>query len=718
MKQFTCLFESINTLPRIGNGLLLKFQSLGINTIIDLLLHIPQKIIACNFKQSLPQTTVNEVSLVAITIQYYKIPQNQTSFKYKQKKHNQPLQVIASDNLNNVVIINFFNYYSVKYIKDILPIGETKIIKGVFQLFNSNYVINHPEVLSNDDENKKDQYERVYPSVTGLTSKRIASLIKSTLTDNDKVIEALNNIQEWLPDLSTNLLFNQKLPSFKEALCNVHLSNNFKLDDKDASLIRLSLDEVYAYQITLAYLRTKNIKSSQSIAINTSFKESSKRLLDNLGFNLTKGQKETLKDIFNDMKQNQQMIRLVEGDVGSGKTVIALFSMLLVVKNNLQTALMAPTESLANQHFINIEKFASLLGFKVGLLTGSTPAKQRKVILNDLKEGNIDIFIGTHAIFQSNIIFKSLSLVVIDEQHKFGVLQRLSLINKGSNPHILLLSATPIPRTIALAFYGDINISKLKEKPQGRKPIITKSISNDKLNQVIIKVKKALLRKEKIFWICPLVEESEVLELTSSITRYEELLKDINQNQLFLLHGKMKPKEKDQILNAFRVAKSGVLVSTTVIEVGIDIKDCNIIIIEHANNFGLAQLHQLRGRVGRNGDQGVCLLIYDNKTSQTAKKRIQIMEQSNDGFYIAEQDFLLRGGGNILGTQQSGLLPFKIAKIESITNAIEPLKEVAMKYIDRLLNDDTFTLNDNTKLFLKIFNHNIESLSYELLFSG
>lgn len=684
------LLDGIYSLSGVGERLLSTLKKLNINSKVDLLLHLPINLTSVYYKSNLTNITFNSVTTISVTIKDYK-----TNFKTNFKK--KPFQIIAEDSSNNVLLINFFNYYSTAYLKKLFPLDTQVTIKGKFEQFGSKIIVNHPEVVTKiNNTNQEITKERTYKTTHGLTSKRLANLISISLKN-------ANSFPEWL---SKDFIHNLNLPSFTEALENIHLSNNFSLNNTDVNILRIALDEMLAFQLKLHL-----VKASKKLNNGYIFKDKNKlvkTLNNHLPFDLTNSQALSIKEIFTDLKSSKQMIRLLEGDVGSGKTIVAFFSALLAVSSGYQVVLMAPTESLAKQHIENFNKYSNILNIKLALLTGNTKNKERKTILENIKNNNINIIIGTHATFQEDIIFHKLGLVIIDEQHRFGVMQRLHLINKDSNPHILMLTATPIPRTLALTNYGHISISRLLEKPKNRKKIITKSVSNKKIQAILERVTKKVLENEKFFWICPLIEKNEKLDYTAALVRYNSLLKYLPKDNVWLLHGKMKSAEKDSALSSFRNSKKGILVSTTVVEVGIDIPDANIMVIEHADRFGLAQLHQLRGRVGRGENEAYCLLIFSENNSSTSKKRMQVLEESNDGFYIAEKDFELRGGGNVLGTKQSGETPFKIATLE-IQNKY--MKAIA-SYAKYLYTKDNLKYMEYSELLNKIFHFNAKEFNF------
>ena len=445
---------------------------------------------------------------------------------------------------------------------------------------------------------------------------------------------------------------------------------------------RLALDEILSNLIVLSKHRKK---FKESIKKNKLFNSSlSKKILKNLSFKLTQNQENIINEINEDLKSNKKMFRILQGDVGSGKTIVAFLTSANVLEFGCQSALMAPTSILAKQHYILAKKIFDGTKIKIKLLTGKTESKLKKEILKDLKNGQIDLLIGTHALFQKKIEFKNLGFIIIDEQHKFGVKQRMSLAEKGGkNCDVLLMSATPIPRTMMLTFYGDMDVSRITEKPKNRLPILTYSKPEKKINELIKVIEKSLSQNNQVFWVCPLINESQILDYSSVKKRFDWLKKRF-PDEVSILHGELKQDEKDIILEKFLKKKTKILVSTTVIEVGIDFPDANLIIIENANKFGLAQLHQLRGRVGRGHVQGKCILLFKDNLSKNSIQRIKILKKSSDGFFIAEEDMKMRGFGDIIGYQQSGEKFFKIA--DPINH--EDLFIFAENYLKKIENEN------------------------------
>ncbi|MEC9414259.1 MAG: ATP-dependent DNA helicase RecG, partial [Pseudomonadota bacterium] len=468
------------------------------------------------------------------------------------------------------------------------------------------------------------------------------------------------------------------------------------LTNSNPSKERLAYDELLAHQISL-YLISKEINYQKGISI-----KSDNLLIDefvnNLPFKLTNSQKQCFIEISEDMEKPYRMLRLLQGDVGSGKTLVALLAILKAVNDGKQAAFMVPTEILAKQHFESFNKLINPNNHKIDILTGKTNSKQKKEIYKNIKNGSTNIIIGTHALFQEDVTFNNLGFVTIDEQHKFGVHQRLLLTSKNQilPPDVLLMTATPIPRTLELTTYGSMSVSKLTEKPKGRQIIKTAAKPLSKLKETIKSLEKTINSNNKIYWVCPLIEESEKIDLAAAEKRYESL-KKIYPNNVLLLHGRMKSEEREKIMEDFKNGSVQILVATTVIEVGIDIPEATVMIIEHSERFGLSQLHQLRGRVGRGKDKSSCLLLYQTPLGKNAKKRINSLRKTNDGFIIAEEDLLLRGSGEILGTRQSGFHIFKIANL----NENNDLLEIANKNAREIVDNNK--LNENYKLLLKLF---------------
>lgn len=540
-----------------------------------------------------------------------------------------------------------------------LKIGNEIIIRGVAERSFNEIRINHPEFILN--QNEIEEYQPVYYLTYGISNRRVHSLILGAL-------DKMEVFTEWH---SRSIIEKYKLPSFNDAINIIHnnkkkinsqnLIGNFEIAER-----RIAFDELFSNMLALKQFRT-SLYAGKSFKIDNNIKE---EILQKLEFSLTSSQQNVLKEIEQDQQSTKAMNRLLQGDVGSGKTVVAMISMVNAAINGAQSVLMAPTDLLATQHY---EFFKKTIGdkYNVGILTGKTKVAERRVLLSGLENGEIDILIGTHALFQDKVKFSNLAYIVIDEQHKFGVNQRLKLVQKSMegkakkehiSPDILIMTATPIPRSLALANFGDMDVSKITEKPALRKEITTLCMPISKLDNIINAIRKTLDRGEQIYWICPLIDAEEEEYLTDSVTRFKTLDK-VFKGEVGLIHGKMPSAQKEEAMERFRKGETKILVATTVIEVGIDVKKATLMVIEHAEQFGLAQLHQLRGRVGRGSAQSYCILAYGVRTSSIAKKRLSVMKSSNDGFFIAEQDLKLRGSGEVLGVRQSGEQNFIFANL-------------------------------------------------------
>ena len=584
---------------------------------------------------------------------------------------NVPHRVIAHDDTGEI-ILTFF-HAQLPWLEKMLPEGETVIVSGKVEWFNGRASMVHPDYIASlEDSANLPMVEPVYPLTAGLSSKTLGRAMKEALT-------RVPLLPEWI---DPPLLARERFSAFKDALNTMHLPE----DPSDIALEsitrrRLAYDEFLAGQLALALVRAKTRRlSGRPLEGNGRIVS---EIMRHLPYRLTNSQDQAVREIITDLKSPERMLRLLQGDVGSGKTVVGLLSMAHAAESGGQSALMAPTEVLARQHFATIAPLAEKVGLKAALLTGREKGKERNAVLEGLKSGEVDIVIGTHALFQEKVEYHDLVLVIIDEQHRFGVHQRLMLTAKGSAPDMLVMTATPIPRTLVLTAFGDMDVSKLTEKPAGRQPITTAILPMERMGELVERIHKAVNEGQKIYWICPLVEESEVVELTSAEERFESL-KSVFGNKIGLIHGRMNGVEKDEAMRAFKQGETRLLVATTVIEVGVDVPDATIIVIEHAERFGLSQLHQLRGRVGRGDKPSTCLLLYKGPLGEIGQARLKVMRETEDGFRIAEEDLKLRGEGELLGTRQSGTPGFRLASIE----AHGDLLEIARKDARYILTSD------------------------------
>lgn len=613
-------------------------KRLGINCNKELLLHKPNYYIHKNINPSIlknGEIVILDVIITEIIISTSRRSPSKIYVKYADKE---------------ICLIFFSNIP--KWILSKLNTGLKCAIEGKVDSKNHSLQISHPEFIFNGQN--KHIIEPIYPLTYGLKNKQLHNYILSTLrlADLAQSKEAKNDH------------FNE-IENIIEALYILHSPKN-EQDIKD-SRIKMAYYELLANQIAVSHSRNNNIaRPGNAYQIS---QEWHNQIMQNLAFELTDGQQEVLQEIYHDQKNQQSMIRMLQGDVGSGKTLVALLSMLNVIYSSKQAAFMAPTDLLANQHYNFFCKATKSLDIKIALLTGKTKAKERRELLADLDNGNIDILIGTHSLFQEKVIFHDLGYIVIDEQHKFGVMQRMELLAKAKNPDLLVMTATPIPRSLTMTLFGDMSVSLLKSKPKNRPQIITALKSRTKIDELISAMHTKLENNEKVYWVCALIEANEDDDnpgsdkafIQDATSRHAEL-KKIFPEQVGLLHGKMSGTAKDEIMQSFKNGDIKILVSTTVIEVGIDVSDATLIIIENAERFGLAQLHQLRGRVGRGTLASHCILLYEFLAGDI-KTRLTTMRESDDGFYIAEQDLKLRGSGEILGTKQSGNINFNFADL-------------------------------------------------------
>ena len=632
--NYKYLLSDLSTLKGVGTKTTNLLRKKRINNIFDLLWKLPKSFTDRSLSSKIKDLKIGENHTLTIIPKKYSFP----------RIRNLPNRVLCSDDTGELDCV-FFNSYE-GYIKKILPIGKEITISGKVGRFRNKYQLTNPKYMSEDSNLVKQKHNR-YSLTDGISEKVYNKII-------DQIISKLPILKEWH---SKNILSKFNNISWNESVVELHKPENIG-NFKNDFYRRLAFDEIFSTFLVNSEIRKKIKKNKKKNKQFNSKKQN--EIINKLNFNLTGDQMKSLKEINRDLCSSTKMFRLLQGDVGSGKTIVALLSALNTVNSGFQVAFMAPTEILARQHFNFAKKiFGNKLN--MNLISGKSNYKEKKDILNKLFLNKIDIVFGTHAIFQKKVIFKNLGLIIIDEQHKFGVNQRKSLSDKGGdNCDVLLMTATPIPRTLTMTIYGDMDISIIREKPKSRKPIKTYSKLENKIDDIIQFIKKEMVTGNQIFWVCPLIEESKRVDHSSAIKKFE-FLKKLFPNEVSLLHGKTSIDEKDAILNSFLKNKFKILVSTTIIEVGIDFPNANVIIIENANKFGLSQLHQLRGRVGRGNKESVCILMFKSNLSENAKKRINILKKSNDGFVISEEDMNIRGFGDILGFKQSGVKNFKLA---------------------------------------------------------
>ncbi len=655
--NYKYLLSDLTALKGVGVKTTNLLKKKNINNLFDLLWKLPKSYTDRSLSSKIKDLKIGENQTVTVTPQKYLFP----------RIRNLPNRVICSDDTGNLDCV-FFNSYE-GYVKKILPLGKEITISGKISYFKNKYQLTNPKYISEDSSLIK-QVHNQYSLTEGISEKVYNKII-------NQIINKLPVLDEWH---SNEIIKKFGNLSWNKSIVELHKAENIG-KYKDNFYQRLAYDEIFSTFLVNSEIR-KKIKKIKKKGKKINFNLQND-LINKLSFSLTNDQLNSLKQINRDLSTSTKMFRLLQGDVGSGKTIIALLSAYNTVNSGYQVAFMAPTEILARQHY-NLAKEIFPNNKKIELISGKSNYKNKKIILEKLKNSKIDIIFGTHAIFQKKVTYKKLGLIIIDEQHKFGVNQRKKLSDKGGDDcDVLLMTATPIPRTLTMTMYGDMDLSIIKEKPKSRKPIKTYSKLESKIDDVLKFIKKEINSGNQIFWVCPLIEESKKLDHTSAVNKFE-FLKKLFPNQVLLLHGKTEIDEKEKILNNFQKNKFRILVSTTIIEVGIDFPNANVIIIENANKFGLSQLHQLRGRVGRGVKESTCILMFKSNLSENAKKRINILKQSNDGFLISEEDMRIRGFGDILGFKQSGIKNFKLA--DPIHNS--DLFLLAEKEIKRIENSN------------------------------
>jgi ATP-dependent DNA helicase RecG len=629
--------------------------------LIDLLLHLPASVIDRRARPKIRDAVPGTVVTLEVTVDRHRPspPRNARA----------PYLVYASDDTGDVVL----TYFRAKpdYIEKLLPVGGKRYVSGTLQMFDGIPQIVHPDrVVDEAGFAKLSGIDPVYPLTEGLA---LGSLRRA-------IVQALAkwpDLPEWI---SAEVIRRCHFPPIKEALNRVHVPVELTDILPDGPFwSRLAFDELLAGQLALALVRSQLHRPAGDRHAGDGHLR--RKIIDALPYALTSSQREAAAAIAADLQQPVRMLRLLQGDVGSGKTVVALLAAAAVTEVGKQAALMAPTEILARQHIKTITPLAEHAGLRAAILTGREKGKERQDILARLEAGEIDFLVGTHALIQDDVIFKSLALAVVDEQHRFGVRERLALTAKGEAVDVLVLSATPIPRTLVLTYFGDMDVSELREKPAGRQPIDTRAVPMSRLEEVMEAVGRAMSAGKLVYWICPLVEESEAEgtdHLTNATERFESLQKRFG-DKVGLVHGQMKGVEKDRVMAQFAAHEIGLLVATTVVEVGVDVPAATIMVIENAERFGLAQLHQLRGRIGRGSEASTCLLLYREPLGEMSKARLKVIRETTDGFRIAEEDLKLRGEGDVLGVRQSGLPGYRIARPEAHGQLITQARDEALR---------------------------------------
>jgi ATP-dependent DNA helicase RecG len=645
------LFAEVEALKGVGAGIAKPLARLGLERVVDVLFHLPTGTVTRAKVDRLDDAVPGENIVIVVT-----------PVEYKQNGSRGPLRIQAVDQAGDYLSLTYFGAHT-GYARKLLPLGEAKLISGKLELYGQERQIVHPDqILAPDDAIALK--EAVYPLSEGMTARRLAQLA-------EQAIGRAPELPEWI---EPGLLAAKGWPTWREGIATAHHEPG-----DAAARERIAYDEVFANQLALMLVRASTRRRRGTPLSGDGRHRAALRL----PYAPTGAQRRVMGEIEGDMAQATPMVRLLQGDVGSGKTLVALEAMLIAVEAGAQAALLAPTEILARQHFANLQAMMSGLPVRIAILTGRDKGRAREATLMGLAEGSIDILIGTHAIFQEAVAYKRLGLAVVDEQHRFGVAQRMLLTAKAERPpHLLVMTATPIPRTLTLTNYGEMDVSRIDEMPPGRTPVETRVIAGERIDEIVEGLGRHIEAGGQAFWVCPLVEESEIADRGAAEARAAALKLQFG-DRIGLVHGRMKGPEKDAVMAAFQRAELCVLVATTVIEVGVDVPNASLIVVEDAERFGLAQLHQLRGRVGRGAERSVCLLLRGNSLSETARARLATMKNSNDGFFIAEEDLRLRGAGELLGTKQSGEARFRLATAEQIVALTPTAHDDARLLVDR-----------------------------------
>jgi ATP-dependent DNA helicase RecG len=626
--------------------------------LVDLLLHLPASVIDRRARPKIRDAVPGTVVTLEVTVDRHRPTPG--------RNPRAPHLVYASDDTGDVVLTYFRSPPG--YVEKLLPVGAKRYVSGTAQMYDGTLQITHPDrVVDEEGFAKLSGIDPVYPLTEGLA---LGSLRRAMA----QALQKLPDLPEWI---SPEVIRRCKFPKVAEALNRVHVPVELTDILPDGPFwSRLAFDELLAGQLALALVRAQLRRPAGDR--NAGDGHLRKKIIDALPYSLTSSQQQAAAAITDDLRQPVRMLRLLQGDVGSGKTVVALLAAAAVTEVGKQAALMAPTEILARQHIKTITPLAERAGLRVAILTGREKGKERRDILGRLEAGEIDLLVGTHALIQDDVVFKALALAVVDEQHRFGVRERLALTAKGRDVDVLVLSATPIPRTLVLTYFGDMDVSELREKPAGRQPIDTRAVASSRINEVMEAVGRALDKGKLVYWIVPLVEESETVNLTDAEQRFESLRERFG-DKVGLVHGKMRGTDKDRAMAQFAAGETGLLVATTVVEVGVDVPAATIMVIENAERFGLAQLHQLRGRIGRGSEASTCLLLYKEPLGEMSTARLKVIRETTDGFRIAEEDLKLRGEGDVLGVRQSGLPGYRIARTDVHGQLITQARDEALR---------------------------------------
>ena len=654
------LFRPVTALKGIGPRIGKLIEKLAGTHLVNLLWHLPTGLIDRRYAPKIADARPGEVATITVRVRQHRKPPNK----------RMPYKIICGDDTGEIALV-FFHAHE-DYLLKSLPEGEIRVVSGTVDHFGDEVQMTHPDHIGSlEDLDKLKTVEPVYPLTAGITLKVLGRAVEGALA-------AVPDLAEWA---DASFVRKNAWQQWKPALLAAHKpESQADLAPENPARARLAYDELFSNQVALALIRRHMRKARGRKVQGTGALRA--RVAHVLPFELTQAQKRALEEIGADLASDTRMLRLLQGDVGSGKTVVALMAMLVAVEAGAQAVLMAPTEILARQHLATIEPLAKAAGLRIVVLTGRERGKSRESALEALASGAAQLAVGTHALFQDDVEYKNLALAVIDEQHRFGVHQRLTLASKGHAVDVLVMTATPIPRTLMLTAYGDMDVSRLMEKPPGRQPVDTRAVPLGRLEEIIGAVGRAREAGNKVYWVCPLVEESETLDVAAAEARHAQLQERFGAS-VGLVHGRMKGTEKDRVMAGFQGRELDVLVATTVIEVGVDVPDATVMVVEHAERFGLAQLHQLRGRIGRGDKPSTCILLYAAPLTETARARIKVMRETDDGFRIAEEDLKLRGAGEVLGTRQSGMPEFLMVDIHAHADLLAAARDDAALLLER-----------------------------------
>ena len=685
------LFSSLLNINGVGEKKIQLLEKKIGPYIINLLFYLPIKYI--NRFENTSLKNINHGDVLTCEVEIIEI--NIQPYNFRKKNNVSKIITFGINEEKNIRLDIIYFGQNTQYLKNIYKLGNRILISGKFESFNGLGQVVHPDyVVSSNTKNQIPRIEPVYPLFFGVNQKFIFKIIKQS-------IKKIPYVTEWLSD---EVIKKYNFVNWQTSIIKIHNPEN--IHDAEINNIyrkRLAFDELLANQISMLLIKNKISKINNNLQ-STSDSQIVDQLYKNLPFKLTRNQNDVVNEIKKDIYDKKTMVRMLQGDVGSGKTIVALISMLYAISDGSQSVLLVPTEILALQHYNTIKNLLTPMNIDVALLLGETRSshskKERKAIIDNIADGNVKVIIGTHALLSKNVTYKNLSLAVIDEQHKFGVRQRFEITQKSANVNILVMTATPIPRSLALTAYGDMDISIINEKPTGRQPIKTYVLPQSKIKDVLLSIERAIENGALIYWVCPLIEETENLDLTAVNERFDFIVNYFPNINVSLVHGKQNQMEREKAIDDFKIGKSKILVATTVIEVGVDIPDATIIVIECAERFGLSQIHQLRGRVGRSNKESSCILLYKSQLSPIAHSRLKILKETDDGFKISENDLILRGPGEVLGSKQSGNIDFKFIDLHLHNDLIPVARDEAIN----LLKNDKDHKKINT--LLSIFENN------------